>query len=114
MYPPLQGGIKPGVDNLPFHVLSNSIRSYQDDEGMMMKGCVKWNTVYDLDDLSLGSPRSAGQRLTHWAIMAKTCSKSIYIYMYSISDGCHGYNEVIWLKMIYVLFLDVMHKKWVG
>ena len=65
MYPPLQGGIKPGVDNLPFHVLSNSIRSYQDDEGMMMKGCVKWNTVYDLDDLSLGSPRSAGQRLTH-------------------------------------------------
>ena len=23
--PPLQGGIKPGMDNLPFHVLSNSI-----------------------------------------------------------------------------------------
>ena len=45
--PPLQGGIKPGMDNLPFHVLSNSIRSYQDDEGMMMKGFVKWNTVYD-------------------------------------------------------------------
>ena len=45
--PPLQGGIKPGMDNLPFHVLSNSIRSYQDNEGMMMKGCVKWNTVYD-------------------------------------------------------------------
>ena len=91
---PLQGGIKPGMDNLPFHVLSNSIsiisptpcsrwesnqgwitchftffqtvfRSYQDDEGMMMKGCVKWNTVYDKEDFNLGSPRSAGQRLTH-------------------------------------------------
>ena len=23
--PPLQGGIEPGMDNLPFHVLSNSI-----------------------------------------------------------------------------------------
>ena len=92
--PPLQGGIKPGMDNLPFHVLSNSIsiisptpcsrwesnqgwischftffqtvfQSYQDDEGMMMKGCVKWNTVYDKEDFNLGSPRSAGQRLTH-------------------------------------------------
>ena len=70
-FPPTsRGGIKPGMDNLPFHVLSNSIsiispapcsrwesnqgwitchftffqtvfRSYQDDEGMMMKGCVK-------------------------------------------------------------------------
>ena len=102
------GGIKPGMDNLPLHVLSNSIsiishppapggikpekdnprpplqgesnqewiichftffqtvyRSYQDDEGMMMKGCVKWNTVYDKEDFSHGSPRPAGQRLTH-------------------------------------------------
>ena len=39
---------------------------------MMMKGCVKWNTDYDKEDFNLGSPRSAGQRLTHWAIMAKT------------------------------------------
>ena len=88
--PPLQGGIKPGMDKSLFHVLSNSIsiisprsrgesnqgwiichftffqtvvRSYQDDEGMMMKGCVKWNTVYDKEDFNLGSPRSAGQRL---------------------------------------------------
>ena len=74
--PTSSGGIKPGMDNLPFHILSNSIliiyspprssgesiqgwitchftffqtvfRSYQDDEGMMMKGCVKLNTVYD-------------------------------------------------------------------
>ena len=92
--PPPTGGIKLGMDNLPFHSLSNSIsiisprpplqgvsnqgwitchftffqtvfRSYQDDEGMMMKGCVKWNSVYDKEDFNLGSPRSAGQRLTH-------------------------------------------------
>ena len=31
----------------------------------MMKGCVKWNTVYDKEDFNLGSPRSADQRLTH-------------------------------------------------
>ena len=48
-----------------FTFFQTVFRSYQDDEGMMMKGCVKWNTVYDKEDFNLGSPRAADQRLTH-------------------------------------------------
>ena len=37
-------------------VTSSSIvfQSYQDDERLIMKGCVQWNPVYDLDFERLG------------------------------------------------------------
>ena len=47
-------------------------QSYQDDEQMVMKGCVQWKPVYSWEDfasswLKLGAARSVGQHLTHWA-----------------------------------------------
>ena len=63
--PPSRGESNQGWITCHFTFFQTVFRSYQDDEGMMMKGCVKWNTVYDKEDFNLGSPRSAGQRLTH-------------------------------------------------
>ena len=48
------------------------LHSYQDDEMLIMKGCVQWNpfTVEKISPragLELGTTRSVGQHLTHRA-----------------------------------------------
>ena len=40
-----------------FMSLLTVFRSYQDDEGMVMKGCVQWNTVYGYEDFNLSGAR---------------------------------------------------------
>ena len=44
-------------------------QSYQEDERLIMKGCVLWSSVYGREDFAssgdqTGSARSVGQRLT--------------------------------------------------
>ena len=34
------------MDDLRFYVLLTVFQSYQDDVGMIMRGCVQWNSVY--------------------------------------------------------------------
>ena len=53
-------------------------QSYQEDDWMIMKGCVQWNSVYGWEDFTSSedrtrSTRSVGQRLTHWATGAPGC-----------------------------------------
>ena len=50
--------------------LSTAFQSYQDNERLIMKGCVQWNPftvekILPMAGLQLGTARSAGQRLTH-------------------------------------------------
>ena len=35
-----------GVDDLQFYVISTVFQSYQDNESLIIKGCVQWNLVY--------------------------------------------------------------------
>ena len=63
-------GVDGWMDDLRFYSFSTVFQSYQDDEGLIMKGCVQWSSVYGLEDFASGgdrtrSARSVGQRLTH-------------------------------------------------
>ena len=54
-----------------FTSFSTVFQSYQDNERLIMKGCVQWSSVYGREDFASGgnrtrSARSVGQRLTHW------------------------------------------------
>ena len=34
------------MDDLQFYILFNSISVNQDDDGLIVKGCVQWNPVF--------------------------------------------------------------------
>ena len=61
-----------------FTSFSRVFQSYQDDERLLMKGCVQWNPGYGWEDfalrarLELKTARSVGQGLTHWTTRAPT------------------------------------------
>ena len=64
-----------------FTSFSTVFRSYQDDERLIMKGCVQWNPVYGEKvspraGLELATVRSLGQRLTHGATGVLNCNKT--------------------------------------
>ena len=64
------------MGDMHFTSFTTVFQSYQDDERNIMKVCVKWNPVYCREDfalsgLELGTARSVGQRLTHWATGAQ-------------------------------------------
>ena len=57
-------------------------QSYQDVVGMIMRGCVQWNSVYGWEDFNLSedrtrSARSVGQGLTHWATGAPKSTQEL-------------------------------------
>ena len=62
-------------------------QSYQDDERLIMKGCVQWSSVYGWEDFASSghrtwSTRLVGQRLTHWATGAPfTDSYNVYTFL---------------------------------
>ena len=58
-----------------FYVLSTVFQSYQDNERMIMKGCVQWNRVYGREDFASSGARNwdarlGSYRLTHLATVA--------------------------------------------
>ena len=61
------------MDDLRLYIISTVFQSYQDGRWVIMKGCVRWNSVYILKrsspqaGIEPGTARSAGQRLTYWA-----------------------------------------------
>ena len=53
-----------------FTSFSTVFQSYQDNEQLIMKGCVQWNPIDKISPrvgLELGTARSVGQCLTHRA-----------------------------------------------
>ena len=64
------GGTNQGWITCHFMSFETVFRSYQNDEGMMMKGLCS-GTPFTVEKIStrtwldLGTPRSVGQRLTH-------------------------------------------------
>ena len=53
-----------------FTSFSTVFQSYQDDGRLIMKGCVQWNSVFDIEDFASSgdrtrAARSVGQPLTH-------------------------------------------------
>ena len=55
-----------------FSSFATVLQSYQDNDRLIMKGCVQWSSVYGLEDFAsiwdrTRSARSVGHSLTHWA-----------------------------------------------
>ena len=40
------------MDNMRLYILSTVFQSYQDNERLIMKGCVQWNPVYSCEDIA--------------------------------------------------------------
>ena len=56
------------MDDLRFHVLFTVFQLYQDDERLIMKGCVQWNPVYGLEDFASSAARTRDRYISRPAL----------------------------------------------
>ena len=58
-------------------------QSYQGHGRIILNGCVQWNLIYSWEDsaLELGTARSVGQRLTHWATRDAIIMRYFFLFL---------------------------------
>ena len=74
---------------------STVFQSYQDDDRLLMKGCLQWTSFYGWEDFAssgdqIQSTRSVGQRLIHWATGAPIRNRKNTLNVGDMSWGVVG------------------------